>query len=70
MDITHLIIIGLVTVMCLLYHVYSYHRSDRKYEDCEKKCDDGKDEPCRTRTSDTAMDCDQYYKCIDDCKFH
>lgn len=63
-----ILLLGIVTIICLLYHVYYFHWSDKKYSECERACDDGKDQPCRNSTTDTLMDCNAYYKCIDKCK--
>jgi len=63
-----LIFLGVVTIVCLIYHVYYFNYADRIYEECEKRCDDGTDKPCRESTTDTNMDCGSYYQCIDKCK--
>ena len=66
--IASILLIGFVTIACLIYHVRSFQIADQRYEECEQKCDDGKERQCRESVMDTIIDCDPYYKCVDECK--
>jgi hypothetical protein len=60
-----LLLIGGITIGCILYHIYSFHRSEAVYQRCEDECHVSKE--CQTSTNDN-LNCEPYYQCVDKCK--